>query len=260
VSTSLRLGEPIPQRLADLADEHAPMVPWRSFYALLERGSDGFRQGQHVTIISPTNGGKTTLAREVVKLRSYVLAFFSKPKDPLVDELVRDDGYRVAREVDIRVEDGRVLDRRVALSPRFTRGTMKERRARQAGVFRKAFEYAYDAGGWCVWLDDALWLLRHLGLAEDAEMVWFHGRTSDISLVTLAQRPRHLPLAAYSQVEHLWLGHTGDREDIRRLGEIGAAGPVDTELVRWIVTRLERWQFLYVQPHSGVLLRVKVDL
>lgn len=257
--TRLALGDPVPQRLADLADAHAPIVPWRSFYALLERGADGFKQGQHATIISPTNGGKTTLAREVVKLRTYVLGMFSKPRDPLVDELVAEDHYRMTRQLDIRVEDGRVIDRRVALAPRFTTGTMAERRQRQAAIFRKAFEYAYDAGGWCVWLDDALWLLNHLKLAEDAEMVWFHGRTSDLSLMTLGQRPRHLPLAAYSQVEHLWLGHTGDRDDIRRLGEIGAAGPVDTELVRFIVARLERWQFLYVQPHSGVLLRVKVD-
>lgn len=255
----LELGAPIPDRLADLADEHAPIVPWDSFYALLSRGTDGFKQGQHLTIISPTNGGKTTLAREVVKIREYVLGFFSKPKDPLVDELVREDGYRLTRQLDIRVEDGRLLDRRVALNPRFTHGTMAERRARQAAVFRDAFEYVYDAGGWCAWLDDALWLLKHLKLGEEAEAVLFHGRTSDVSLVTLGQRPRHLPLAAYSQVEHLWLGHTGDRDDIRRLGEIGAAGPVDTDLVRWIVSRLERWQFLYVQPHSGVLLRVKVD-
>lgn len=260
MSARLRLGEPVPHRLADLADAHAPVVPWRSFYALLARGTDGFLQGQHVTILSPTGGGKTTLAREVVKLREYVLALFSKPKDALLDELVREDGYRLTREVDIRVEDGKLLDRRVALAPRFTQGTMAERRKRQAAVFQSAFEYAYDAGAWCVWIDDALWLLKHLRLAEEAEALWFHGRSSDISLVTLGQRPRHLPLAAYSQVEHLWLGHTGDRDDIRRLGEIGAAGPVDTDLVRFIVSRLPRYQFLYVQPHSGVLLRVTVDL
>lgn len=260
MSSRLELGRPVPHRLADLADAHAPIVPWSSFYALLERGADGFKQGQHATILSPTGGGKTTIAREVVKLRTYVLGFFSKPKDPLVDELVREDGYRLTRELDVRYVDGVLADRRVALNPRFQHGSMTERRARQAAVFRAAFEYAYDAGGWCVWLDDALWLLKHLGLSEEAESLLFHGRTSDVSLVTLGQRPRHLPLAAYSQVEHLWIGHTGDRDDIRRLGEIGAAGPVDTDLVRFIVSRLERWQFLYVQPHSGVLLRVKVDL
>lgn len=259
-SPRLAVGQPVPARLADLADAHAPVVPWRSFYPLFCGGGDGFLQGQHVTIISPTGGGKTLLAREAVKARDYVLGLFTKPRDPLVDELVREDRYRLMRTLDIRAVDGKLTDPRIALNPLFSQGTMKERRAKQAEVIAEAIQYAYDAGGWCLWADDALWLMKHLGLGEDSEAIWFHGRTSNVSFVVLGQRPRHLPLAAYSQVEHLFVGHTGDREDIRRLGEISAAGSVDTELVRYIVARLERWQFLYVQPHAGVLLRVKVEL
>lgn len=238
-----------PDELAELADELAPRVTWERFYPLFANGRDGFRQGDHVTIIGPTGFGKTTLALEVVNVREYVLGLFTKPRDPLIDTLPA-QGWRVTRQLDIRVQDGVLLDRRVAFHPIFSSGTIRSKRQRQAEAIQGALDYAFDTGGWCVLADETIWLVQHLKLNPELEAYWYQGRTSEISLVTIAQRPRHIPLAAYSQVEHLFLFHNADREDLRRLAEVG--GNVDTELVRFIVSRLERYEFLYIGPHGGV--------
>jgi hypothetical protein len=247
MSTALR-----PDELEDVA----PRVAWRSFLELFTTGPDGFKQGDHVTIVAPTGGGKTTLAYEVVNARDYVLGLFTKPRDPLIDELRR-QGWRVTNILDIRVENGALVDRKVAYHPVIRYGTIREKRAWQARRIKEALDYAFTAGGWCVLADESLWLVKHLRLADELEAYWFQGRTSDISLVAVAQRPRHVPLAALSQAEHLFIGHTGDAEDRKRLGEIG--GRADTALVRLVVGRLERYEFLYVAPHVGTMLRVKVD-
>jgi hypothetical protein len=240
-----------PDELEDLA----PRVPWDSFRELFDHGADGFKQGDHVTIIAPTGGGKTTLAREVVEPREYVLGLFTKPRDPLIDELAR-HGWRRTSVLDIQVENGQLVDRHIAYHPVFRHGSIREKRDRQARAIKAALDYAFEAGGWCVLADESLWLVKHLRLADELEAYWFQGRTSNISLVAVAQRPRHVPLAALSQAEHLFLGHTGDNEDAKRLGEIG--GRADTDAVRYVVRRLERYEFLYVAPHVGTLLRVKV--
>lgn len=247
---------PTPELTPDELEDLAPRVEWDAFLELFRHGADGFKQGDHVTIIAATGQGKTTLALEVVETRDYVLGLFTKPRDPLIDELTA-RGWRRTSVLDIRVIDGELLDRRVAYHPVFTRGTIDQKRRAQARAIKQALDYAFEAGGWCVLADESLWLVKHLRLGDEMEAYWFQGRTSDISLVAVAQRPRHVPLAALSQAEHLFLGRIGDTEDVRRFGEIG--GVVDPMAIRYVARRLERYEFLYVAPHVGTMLRVRVQ-
>lgn len=234
-----------------------PVVPWRTFEALLEHGRDGFMQGDHVTILGPTKSGKTTLALRVVEMRDYVIGLFTKPRDPIIDDLER-RGWRVTRTLDIRAQSGVVIDRRIAYWPVKASGTIQEKMDWQADRIRGAMDYIFEAGHWCVFADETIWIAQHLGIRDELEAFWYQGRTSDISLVTLAQRPAWVPRAAYSQVEHLFLFHTGDRDDQKAFADIG--GGVDVDLVRDVVARLERHEFLYIAPHEGTLLRSRVEL
>src|SRR5581483_1703986 len=162
---------------------------------------------------------------------------FTKPRDPLIDALAA-RGWRRTSQLDIRVENGQLVDRRVAFHPVFRHGTIREKRDRQARAIKAALDYAFEAGGWCVLADESIWLVQHLKLSDEREAYWYQGRTSRISLVAVAQRPRHVPLAALSQAEHLFLGRIGDAEDVRRFGELG--GIVDPNLVRLANRTLER--------------------
>jgi hypothetical protein len=240
----------------DELEDVAPRVPWASFLELFRHGPDGFKQGDHVTIIAANGQGKTTLALEVVETRKYVLGLFTKPRDPIIDALAA-RGWRRTSQLDIRVENGELVDRRVAFHPVFRHGTIREKRAAQARRIKEALDYAFEAGSWCVLADESIWLVQHLRVSDELEAHWYQGRTSKISLVAVAQRPRHVPLAALSQAEHLFLGRIGDVEDVRRFGEIG--GVVDRAVIREVVTKLERYEFLYLAPHVGTMLRVRVE-
>jgi hypothetical protein len=239
------------------AEQWAPQIPYEVFYSRLAAGPDGFKQGDHVTILGPTKGGKTTLALDVVEIRNYVLGIFTKPQDPILDELAG-RGWRTTKQLDIQVQDGVVVDRRVAFHPVYRSGTIRDKEARQSVAVRRAFDYVFDAGGWCVFADEGVWLTQHLGLARELQAFWYQGRTSDISLVLLAQRPAWVPRAAYSQAEHVFFFHTADRDDQKRFADLG--GGVDTDAVRALVAGLQRFEFLYVAPHEGTLLRSKVEL
>lgn len=239
------------------ADAFAPEVPYDAFYSRLAAGPDGFRQGDHVTILGPTKSGKTTLALDVVEIRTYVLGLFTKPQDPILDELAG-RGWRTTHRLDIQVQDGQVVDRRVAFHPVYRSGTIREKEVRQAAAVRNALDYVFSTGSWCVFADEGVWLTQHLGLSRELQAFWYQGRTSDLSLVLLAQRPAWVPRAAYSQAEHVFFFHTADREDQKRFADLG--GGVDTDAVRALVAGLDRHQFLYVAPHEGTLLRSSVEL
>lgn len=239
------------------ADPWAPEVPYDVFYSRLAAGPDGFKQGDHVTILGPTKSGKTTLAIDVVEIRTYVLGIFTKPEDPLLDD-VRQRGWRYTHKLDIQVQDGVVQDRRVAYHPVYRSGTIRQKETRQALAVQAAADYVFDAGKWCVFIDEGVWVTQHLGLARELQAFWYQGRTSDISLVLLAQRPAWVPRAAYSQAEHVFFFHTADRDDQKRFADLG--GGVDTDAVRALVAGLGRHEFLYVAPHEGTLLRSKVEL
>lgn len=239
------------------AEGYAPLAPYPSFYTRLAGGPDGFQQGDHVTILGPTKSGKTTLALDVCEIRTYVLGVFTKPQDPILDELAG-RGWRKTRKLDIQVQDGVVTDRRLAFHPVFATGSIREKEQKQAAAVRGAFDYIFEAGGWCVFADEGVWLTQHLGLARELQAFWYQGRTSDISLVLLAQRPAWVPRAAYSQAEHVFFFHTADREDQKRFADLG--GGVDTDAVRALVAGLDRHEFLYVAPHEGTLIRSRVEL
>lgn len=246
------------QRLSGAeAEPYAPEIDYATFYSRLAAGPDGFKQGDHATILGPTKSGKTTLALDVVEIRSYVLGIFTKPQDPILDEL-SGRGWRTTKKLDIQVQDGVVVDRRVAFHPVYRSGTIREKEVRQAQAVRGAFDYVFDTGSWCVFADEGVWLTQHLGLARELQAFWYQGRTSDISLVLLAQRPAWVPRAAYSQAEHVFFFHTADREDQKRFADLG--GGVDTDAVRALVAGLDRFQFLYVAPHEGTILRCSVEL
>lgn len=239
------------------AEAYAPRVPYPVFYSRLAAAPDGFRQGDHVTILGPTKCGKTTLALDVVEIRDYVIGIFTKPTDPILDTLAG-RGWRTTGKLDIKVQDGEVVDKKVAFHPVYASGTIRERAARQAAAVQRAFDYVSAAGKWAVFVDEGVWATEHLGLGKELSSFWYQGRTAEISLILLAQRPAWIPRAAYSQAEHVFFFHTADREDQKRFADLG--GGVDVDVVRALVAGLDRHEFLYVAPHEHTMIRSKVDL
>lgn len=220
-------------------------VPWGELRAAFD-----WRQGEHVTLVGPTGCGKSTLARGILSMRSYVVALGTKPRDRTLDGLRR-EGYRVSRHWPPPWPPE--FAPRVLLWPKID--SVNDLPA-QRETIRQAIEAIYRAGGWCVFADEGEYVANpdYLGLGPQMRMLWQQGRALDVSVVLACQRPRHVPLAAYSQATHLFLWRSSDRRDLDRLAELNGA---DTGTLKRLLPRLPKHEALYVNTRDGELFRTR---
>jgi hypothetical protein len=122
----------------------------------------------------------------------------------------------------------------------------------QKKVFSEALDAIYREKGWCVALDEGFYIADELGLKREMRVFWTQARSLDISFVVCTQRPAWVPVEMYTESTHLFFWKMKEAEALRRVSALGEA---DAELTRYIVRRLERYQFLYVNRSTGEMYR-----
>lgn len=233
-------------------------VPWAEFH---DRRFV-WRQGEHVSLIGKTGGGKSTLARAILDHRAYVVAMASKPHDPTLDGFRR-DGFVLTRSwppkrprrPKLRA-DGSLAEHRALLWPSMREmGDVHKQRA----VFDVALRRIFETGRWCVYADELRYLAGTLGLKSHFELLWLQGRSLGVSLVASTQRPSWVPREMYSQATHLFLWRNGDEADLRRLSDIGGDHGLSPVELRHLVRSLPKHHVLYLHAETGQLLTTKVS-
>jgi energy-coupling factor transporter ATP-binding protein EcfA2 len=213
-------------------------VPWSTFLASWPRT---FFQGEHVTVIGPTGCGKTLLSQELVNARSHVVATGVKHRDDSMAQLTKRGWTRCDTWQERKKGSNRVL-----LWPK------EADIAKVENVHRKAFSYlladVYKRGGWCVWTDELRYMTDILGLRKRYQHMYILARSNNVSLVSAAQRPSHVPLEAYSQASHLILFRTGDERDLARMGGLNG---LSAKQVSNTVAELPFHHFLHVNLRNG---------
>ena len=239
--------------MTTLAPQTITPVPWGEFLEDFE-----WYQGEHLTCIGPTKSGKTTLIRELMKNASrkrthpWQVLVATKRKDEVLDKFKPDGFIRIPSW---SVSDAEVMPK-VMLAPPLKSAREKEK---QADEIQRALTSIYNQGGWLVYMDELKHLSKYLSLDPEIELLLHQGRSAGISVVGSVQRPRHVPLMAYDQADHLFLWRSRDRNIEKRLDELG--GQVDMGLIEHGVRNLKsRHHFLYVHPDSGTIQESKVDL
>src|SRR4051812_31470861 len=76
-----------------IENQGLPLTPWSEFLREFQ-----WKQGQHVSLIGPTGRGKTTLAKQILSRRDYVIAMGTKPRNKNLEDL-RAQGYVRVRDL-----------------------------------------------------------------------------------------------------------------------------------------------------------------
>lgn len=217
-------------------------VPWQRHLNTLN-----WEQGEHILIAAPNKSGKTCMVGTLAQKRRYVVVFVTKIKDPTFEKEFK--GWKILREWPKDPRDLPQWENRILLWPRQKR-TMAETLAEQRRVFGHALDAIAYQGNWCVVIDEGLMFTdpRILGFQTPVSMMFYYGRSSGLSLVFLTQRPAWVPVVAYSSITHAYIARTRDKNDLKRLSEMGGHDPkITTANVAALPTRHD---FIYLNPQG----------
>ena len=214
-----------------------------------------WKQGEHVVITAGTGYGKTEMARQVVDKRiernGYVIVFVGKltPDDTLVNSYPKWE-WKVWHEFK---RNPTITDNKILLMPDTRKAkTLVGKRSIQRLVFEDAFNRLANIGKWTVQIDEGLYTCHPQMLNLGTEVAISHamGRSSGLSIVTLAQRPANIPLIVYSSAAHSFVGRAREYADIKRLSEVTASSVSSREL-RQDIGRLKKFDFLWLSGHGA---------
>lgn len=233
----------------DRAVEVPPFERWDEFFRKFSRD---WKQGEHVTMIGTTGSGKTTLGRQLLSLRDYVIVLATKQRDDSLYKPLEKLGYVTVSSVDqISQETPRVIFRPGLHSPD------KAGMQAQADAFRDLLVTVYIDGGWCLYCDEVRYLTDNLGLKTEMETLWLQGRSLGVTIAAGTQRPVSIPLLAFDQAVHMFDWRNSDKESVRRMSEF-AGGQQET--VAKTIPLLPEHECLYINVRTDRLVRTKVIL
>lgn len=230
-------------RFARLSRE-APRIPWDEFIRDFFR----WQQGEHVALIGPTGQGKTTLLHNLLPLHPYVVVFATKPRDESMEGLIKTGGYYPIKRW--QSLDPKKFPRRVLWPDAFDLDSLQHQRE----VFHHAFARIYREGGWTIAVDELWYINNILKLEMDVKTYLLQARALGISLLVATQRPAWVPLEVYDQSTHLFFWRDNDETNLKRLSGISFRS---ADLIRSVVSDLDRFQVLYINTRTGEMLRTR---
>jgi hypothetical protein len=211
-------------------------------------------QGEHVSLIGPTGGGKTYLATRILEKRNFVVALAAKPQDRTMTKLIASEGYIKQERFDPKpIDKHHPKPQRIVLWPPL-RGV--DDVAKQGEVFDLALRQIFLQGKWCVFADELSYLCNYTKLTKHFELIWMQGRSLGLSLVGGIQRPYFVPLLAYDQPTHLFFWRDTDEANLKRIGGIGW---LNSRNIRECVASLPKHEVLYINTRNGTMVRTKVS-
>lgn len=232
-----------------------PFVYWPDFMVLLNRlwtpGPPDW-DNANMAVVSKAGSGKSTLVREISKLRERTVLFGSKMNDDPLYKPLLEQGYVIREKwTPENTEEPKVIFRPPLAGPD------KASLEAQKEAFRVALIRLWQIGGWEVWLDEVRYLTEQLNLTTELNLLWLQGRSAGVTMVSLTQRPVSVPLNMFEQSRFLFTARITGREDRRTMSDYaGAARDVVFELASRLVPR----EFLFVDNELDILCRTRVEL
>jgi energy-coupling factor transporter ATP-binding protein EcfA2 len=198
-----------------------------------------WKQGEHIAIVGLTGTGKTTLASELLGIRSYVVAVAVKRKDDTLERF-KEQGYKIIKKWPPDYDYTHVV---LWFKPESLSDDMKL----QSSQLHTAFNLMYIAGGWAIFLDDVGYISSMLGLHKDIGMLLSLGRSCGITVVAAMVRPAsvvaRIPKETLNQCRHVIIFKYTNEDEIKATAVI--AGISAKDMVN-LHKELQEHDFLYV--------------
>lgn len=197
-----------------------------------------YRPGEHVSLIAPTQRGKTHLSYQLLQAAMrqnpdlQVVSMMPKPNSPATSRWA--DALNLREVPDwpppwkpfASKPDGYVL------WPHHRKDLDATANRMQLAVkFRKALKDLYWRGNCIVLADDVFLLAVLMELNPDLEEYWTAGSEGGAGLWAPNQKPSgtlgsgSVSSFSYNAPTHLFLGKDSDERNIKRFGEIGGVDP-----------------------------------
>ncbi len=208
-----------------------------------------YKAGQHVTILGPTDRGKSTLGFDLLgatatrEMQAFVLV--SKPRDETIDKYAAKLHFKT---IQTYPPDQPFLKRNrprgYMVRPHQTLNDLKADDKQLHDVFQATMLDCYASKEpRIVVADEVQELQNNLGLKRECEAYWKRGRSLKAGLWAFAQRSAHNSQDMYNAPTHLFLFNDPDKRNRIRFSEIGG---VDPDLVMECVNNLDTYQALYI--------------
>ena len=215
-----------------------------------------WQPGEHVSLVTPTGGGKTTLAVGLLELRRFCGVISPKGLDDTLRalHLRRLADWPGDRKMDSILDE----DIRAGRVSRYLIGKEVETYAADwpqlVPVYRRSLQGMFRMRGWTCYVDD-LKLLCDMGLGPDATRWLISARSRGLTFMSAFQFPRRVIRTALDEPTWIFASQTRDATVIDRTAEV--LGRPKAE-IRGYLEETERYSWLCVGRDLRAPVRVTI--
>ncbi len=210
--------------------------------------------GEHVSIVTPTGGGKTTLAVGILELRRWVGVLAPKGIDDTLRSLHAQ--HLADWPGDRRMTAMLAQDERHGRPSHYVFGpnvaTYRQDWPKLVGAYQRSLEGMFRMENWTAYVDD-LQLLVQMGLGTDATQWLISARSRHLSFVSAFQVPKRVLTAALHEPSWIFASQTRDATVVDRTAEV--LGRPKAE-VRGLLEETSRFTWLCIgrDPTAAVMV------